>query len=80
MASHDVWGHPLSGENLISYPATATQPEKHQCRHCRTCTQRGVRAGQTLKEYYKANPIALPYNGFPVAGAKTGRESGMANL
>lgn len=80
MVSHDPWGHPMSGENLIIVPARPPQKEKRLCKHCRVCQQRGVRAGQSLEQYYKANPKALPYNGFPVAGAKTGRESGMANL
>lgn len=81
MKSHDAWGHPLSGENLVLNPATtAGQWDKRECKHCRICRDRATRAGQTLAQYYAANPKALPYNGFPVAGAKTGRTSGMANL
>jgi hypothetical protein len=67
------WNHPLIPVNTFHYPGRPGRPLVAHCRHCRICQQRGVRAGQTLAQYYDSHPEALEYQGFPVAGAKVGR-------
>lgn len=77
MPDTDRWGHPWVEENTKDVPAQGSQRAKRQCRHCLTCMGRATRAGLTLAEYYAAHPETLPYNGFPVIGARIGRTSGL---
>jgi len=67
----DRWGHPWIPENTGMYENPSAGVGRY-CLHCRICQARARRAGITLEQYYKRNPEALPYNGFPVAGAKVG--------
>lgn len=67
------YGHPYVPENTYVQPGNGGRC----CRHCRVCHSRATRAGLTLPQYYEAHPEAVEYRGFPVAGARQGRRSGL---